>query len=1044
MRRRRFWLFSTILLAFVWEALAPAFSANENAKPSFQAKELFLFSLHWMQATAPGENGDFNHDGVVDVGDLLLFIDQFELMAELVYTPTPEKTNFPAPTPVPFATPTAIGGAPTPEESTPSPTSTPTPTGTFFPPSSPTMVDSTPGLSTATAAPGDATPTPTATLYPAITPDAEWTFTPTLLPDSTPSPSYTPDAETTIAPTPKPSPTILSDITPDAGWTVTPTPTWNPAPSPTFTPPSEMTAVPTPAASLTPLPSITPDSVLTLTPTPSPNTTYPPDFTPETEWTAAPTPTISTLPTLTPISTYPPDVTPEAEGTDTPTPNPAQSPTLALEGETTFTPTPTLNPTQLPSLSPTAALTTSTSTPTRTSTPTMPPDILHTPEPLPTSGVFTPTPKDNPESTPGSGGTTPGNSDSTPVYFTPTPIPPTPMPADPVRQWNLHRALSLFSEPVVPPGVGGIASSEEGYAVYVQTQTQEPRFIAIDRFGRIFSRDIPISLSKFSGLSMVDGGTHFGEFFENPADTRRFLFERFTLWQTMGNPIVIDHLGADAIRWSFGGAESGYAMTVLRHPDIVAAHRLNSEGEYLGVTEIQSPIPLPLEPYLMSTAVSGGVIGVLYSSNYNQTSYSSAPLFLRLIGLDGELLTTEAISITADLAGESFTGDGEGNFYLGTTSRYGPRLLRITDGAVALERILPVKQLIDIAWQDNLLWALDGSNHTMQGFNEDGELKAGPVSIYPPSWDTTLQWLRLKKSGPDLGAFFTDYTTRSSVYYMQVESGPMVTPTPTPASGVPTGATIAVELAEGIALDMVQVSAGTFTMGSPETEEGRQKNEGPQHLVTITKKFYISRYEITNAQYQLFDSKHSSSSSGAMGQEEERLPVVSLSWNKAVEFCDWLSAETDYTFSLPTEAEWEYVCRGGTQTRRPWGDDPNDDMACAWANTADVSSATNFAFKSLFPCDDGYPGLALIGSFPTNPFGVNDMMGNVWEWCQDWFGMYTSDPAADPSGPPTGQSRVFRGGSYQDGPSKIRSAYRSGLPPGESHPAIGFRVVIRD
>jgi formylglycine-generating enzyme required for sulfatase activity len=175
----------------------------------------------------------------------------------------------------------------------------------------------------------------------------------------------------------------------------------------------------------------------------------------------------------------------------------------------------------------------------------------------------------------------------------------------------------------------------------------------------------------------------------------------------------------------------------------------------------------------------------------------------------------------------------------------------------------------------------------------------------------------------------------------------------------------------------------------------------------------------------------------------DQQPVVVVTWNQAQEYCTWLSQQTGRTFSLPTEAEWEYACRAGTATRRPWGDDPNNDQTCAYANGADISSASAFSLTNGFPYNDGFSTSAPVGSFLPNAFGVYDMMGNVWEWCEDWFGAYTSVAAVDPTGPAKGYSKVVRGGSWMDGPDYLRCAFRSGLPPDQSKSNIGFRVVLR-
>jgi formylglycine-generating enzyme len=307
--------------------------------------------------------------------------------------------------------------------------------------------------------------------------------------------------------------------------------------------------------------------------------------------------------------------------------------------------------------------------------------------------------------------------------------------------------------------------------------------------------------------------------------------------------------------------------------------------------------------------------------------------------------------------------------------------------------------------------------------------------------------LNIKKCGQDLGAFFTG-PDEESVYYMQIEAGEMVTPTPLPASGNPTGATLDVEISPDIPLEMVQVPKGTFIMGSSENEVGHRPDERPQHQVTLTQNFYISKYEISVRQYKLFKPNHTINPINTLILDKDDYPVTSVSWEEATHYCEWLSSRSDYIFSLPTEAEWEYACRAGTTSRRYWGNDADNSAATAFANIADASYASMFGteFITPFPGDDGAIGPADVGSYTANAFGLHDMLGNVWEWCADRYGPYENSAQTNPSGPASGNSRVFRGGSWQEGinGNKIRSAVRSALTPTSRDHRIGFRVVIRE
>ncbi len=770
-----------------------------------------------------------------------------------------------------------------------------------------------------------------------------------------------------------------------------------------------------------------------------------------------------------PADTYSPDGTPlltpilplspTVSGTYIPpasvSPSSSQEMTPVAIYTGTATPTPSL-PSSMESTPPSPLETTiptdSSSPPANTATPTatmtFPPGFTPSPvESYPASTQTVTNPTSLPEWTRNPNATNPPATEageSTPVLPQPTNTPLyTPTPPLPVRQWNLHRYLPLFSQPVELPPSSQIASNDVGYVVYTYATSGEVHYISFDRFGRIFRRSLPMPISDYSGLVFVDGGETFGRFFENPSDTRRFVHDRFDLYDPTTEPVNVDHLAADAIAWAFGGGKEGSAMAILRYPNLITVHSLDSEGGYITQVDITSSASLPTRPVFMKVTVSGDIIGILYSSNYNSVSDSITPLFLWLVQLDGTLITETPHTIQVPLIGEAFVGDDNGRFFLIGESLYGPRFYRASKNGFEFEKVVPVSSVVDAEWQDERLWILNNSNHSLYGFDEEGQLLAGPVAVFPPGWTNALQWLELRKSGPDLGTFFTDPASSDSVFYMQIEAGAMVTPTPTPGSGLPSGATTTIELSEDNEIEMGLIQAGTYQGGSPEDEKGRFPNESPRHSVTITSDFYMSQYEVTNRQYRQFDPGHTGSPTGNIDLYADDLPVIRVTWDEAKAFCDWLSEQTEKNITLPTEAEWEYACRAGTTTRRFWGNDPDDDHACAYANAADISAASEFTYPDTFACDDGYAGTAPVGSFLPNAFGLYDMMGNVWEWCEDWFALYPEEAVTDPTGPSRGYSKVIRGGSWQDSPDRVRSAMRSGPPPDRAHPAVGFRIVMR-
>ena len=197
-------------------------------------------------------------------------------------------------------------------------------------------------------------------------------------------------------------------------------------------------------------------------------------------------------------------------------------------------------------------------------------------------------------------------------------------------------------------------------------------------------------------------------------------------------------------------------------------------------------------------------------------------------------------------------------------------------------------------------------------------------------------------------------------------------------------------------LEMVLIPTGKFMMGSPASEKGRSENE-TQHEVILTKPFFMGKYEVTQEQYEAVMGDNQSTTKGA------KLPVTDVSWNDCQEFIKKLNAKTDGGYRLPTEAEWEYACRAGTSTAYSFGDaiTPKD------ANYNDS--------KILKP--------VAVGTYKPNAFGLYDMHGNVFEWCEDWYDDYPAGAVIDPKGPVTGYSRVLRGGSFYFG-SVARSSNR--------------------
>ncbi|MCK6484024.1 MAG: SUMF1/EgtB/PvdO family nonheme iron enzyme [Phycisphaerae bacterium] len=301
---------------------------------------------------------------------------------------------------------------------------------------------------------------------------------------------------------------------------------------------------------------------------------------------------------------------------------------------------------------------------------------------------------------------------------------------------------------------------------------------------------------------------------------------------------------------------------------------------------------------------------------------------------------------------------------------------------------------------------------------------------------------------------------------------PVASP-PRPRGGAPATKTLTIDCGNGVTMELVLIPAGTFTMGSPQSEQMREDDEA-QHQVTISRPFYMGKHEVTVGQFRRFVEEttfqsdaekggqsweggkkggYALKSDGNLGWVEaanwrnpgfaqtDSHPVVLVSWNDAKAFCDWLSRKhAGRAVRLPSEAEWEYACRGGKQTKYWWGD--AEDTTGTVANLADQALKRKYPNWSIMEMDDGYVYTAPVGSYRANEFELHDMTGNVWEWCADWYGAYGSAAQSDPKGPASGDIRVLRGGSWYGRPWYCRSAFRGRDTPGSRYDDDGFRVVV--
>jgi formylglycine-generating enzyme required for sulfatase activity len=240
-----------------------------------------------------------------------------------------------------------------------------------------------------------------------------------------------------------------------------------------------------------------------------------------------------------------------------------------------------------------------------------------------------------------------------------------------------------------------------------------------------------------------------------------------------------------------------------------------------------------------------------------------------------------------------------------------------------------------------------------------------------------------------------------------------------------------------VTIKLIRIEPGEFLMGSHDPDPFARANEKPQHLVRISKAFYLGAHEVTQGQYR-----------AVMGENPSRfntsddLPVERVSWRNAIMFCNKLSERDGRKpyyridrdkgmvaggngYRLPSEAEWEYACRAGTTTVYPFGDDAGALGEYAWHGPNSQSKT--------------HP----VGQKRTNRWGLHDMLGNVWEWCADRLGehYYASSPAADPPGDSLASTELLRGGSWDNHPKDCRPAFRQGSSPGGQGENIGFRVA---
>ena len=247
------------------------------------------------------------------------------------------------------------------------------------------------------------------------------------------------------------------------------------------------------------------------------------------------------------------------------------------------------------------------------------------------------------------------------------------------------------------------------------------------------------------------------------------------------------------------------------------------------------------------------------------------------------------------------------------------------------------------------------------------------------------------------------------------------------------GRVATLRLRGGVELTMMKIRAGAFTMGSPEKEAGRVDNEG-QHHVTLTRDYYLGKYEVTQGQWRAVMGNNPS-----FFMKGDNYPVERVSWNDARRFCDKLNElyagklPKGYHFELPTEAQWEYACRADTVTALNSG----KDLVAATGPCPNLNEVGWYEKNSNFST---HP----VGMKRPNAWGLSDMHGNVWEWCLDGEWVYGAKASTeiDPVSPTNSSKRTARGGSWDDGARYCRSALRTCFYHGRKYQHLGFRVAL--
>ena len=232
--------------------------------------------------------------------------------------------------------------------------------------------------------------------------------------------------------------------------------------------------------------------------------------------------------------------------------------------------------------------------------------------------------------------------------------------------------------------------------------------------------------------------------------------------------------------------------------------------------------------------------------------------------------------------------------------------------------------------------------------------------------------------------------------------------------------TISISVKDGVSIDMVKVEAGTFMMGATSEMKDPDIDEKTVHQVNLTNDYYMGKYEVTQALWEAVMGSNPSKYKG------DNLPVEMVSWNDCQEFISKLNSMTGRKFRLPTEAEWEYAARGGKKSR-----------SYQYSGSSNISDVAWYDENSV---NKTHP----VGTKQANELGIYDMTGNVWEWCSDWYGFYSSSSQTNPTGADSGSGRVCRGGGWCDDAVFCRLSFRDCTPPDWRGYNLGLRLALSE